>query len=109
MSKIKPHPSNILSAGEATDFIHAMNLVIDQCNVEARIEDNHSEGDDPSRNLQTLLNSYAGAARRCKASYLQRVRSAELELAKELQASDDEDVRKIGVALEEQDYSSLAI
>lgn len=109
MSQIKPHPSNVLSSGEVTDFVTAMNLVIQQCELEARLDHIHCDHDAQGEHLQSMLHASAEAARRCKATYLERVKAVERELAREWQNSDSEEIRSVGVALDSGEYSLLAI
>lgn len=94
--------SNELYAGDVVDFEQAMNLVIESCDDEIR--ESRQRGDKIN-----FVEAYQAAARHALARYLATVRVAELQLAAELSASEDEDVSIIGEALAERDYTGLAI
>jgi len=87
-----------------------MNCVVGECERELRINEAQPL-DDP--NAYTELNAsllhYVAIARQCKIEYFAIVRKAEQDLADRWIASEDEDLRKIGEALKDRDYSGLAI
>lgn len=105
--------SSRLYHGEVSDFLDAMECVDVQCRNELKFCDQYdkefaSEAK-PTDTLRPSLESFRDAARKCSREYLQIVRKAELELARQWQQSDDQSLRDIGEALENQDYSGLAI
>lgn len=108
--------SNRLYRGEVSDFQEAMDCVIAMCHQE-KVRGVDGEGESLGDDLNSSLDNYAEAARRCRTEYFQRVRvrlaAIEQELigalADQWDATDNEDMQRIAACLRSGDYSDLAI
>ena len=108
--------SNRLYRGEVSDFMEAMDCVVQMCRQEKALGVD-GQGESLGDDLNSDLDSYAAAARKCRLDYFQRIRvrlhelerQLKEELAKEWVATGDEDMKRIGECLVAEDYSELAI
>jgi hypothetical protein len=108
--RAKCSPSNILYRGEATDFLHAMDLVQAQCKREKLFLARYGREFPDEKPYDTAsLDAYTAAAQRCAREYLEIVRKAEEELARRWVQDADADVRVIGLSLLAREYQELAI
>lgn len=108
--------SNRLYRGDVSDFMEAMDCVVEMCHQEKALGVD-GEGESLGDKLNTSLDSYAAAARRCRREYGDRIRAriAAIEhelkqaLSAEWDATGNEDMQLIASCLLADDYSDLAI
>jgi hypothetical protein len=110
----KHFPSNRLYRNEVGNPIEALNLVVAQCREELRFNSDLMADDEEwaaglGAQQDAGLKAMIAAAERCHSEYAARVQVAARALFAEWAASEDEDVRAIGEACRDEDYSSLAI
>lgn len=105
------HASDVLYRGEARDFPHAMELVVEECITEAT----HMPETDPifwteemQRKHLASLDKYKAQARTAEAIYMRVMKEAEAKVIAELRAAGG-DMQQFADALESGDYSHLAI
>ena len=104
--------SNTLYRGEARDFLHAMELVQQECAAEKRIQQDleaalraDGEAVEPS---DPIFDEYAANARRAAGIYRTHLDAARVAAAAEMRAL-GEDMALFAEALESGEYSGLAI